>query len=84
MAPRLVDDLGIDFAFGAGGAIHGHPLGAAAGARAVRQAIDAAIRNQPLADARSDHPELAAALDAWPELPRGAEQGSQMAAGQTS
>jgi 2,3-diketo-5-methylthiopentyl-1-phosphate enolase len=69
MAPRLSADLGIDYAIGAGGAVHGHPMGAAAGARAIRQAIDATIRGDSLADARVGHPELAAALDIWPEEP---------------
>jgi len=67
MVARLVDDLGRDFALGAGGAVHGHPMGAAAGARAIRQAIDAAIGQQSLAEARSNHPELEAALMTWPE-----------------
>ena len=67
MAPRLFEDLGIDFALGAGGAVHGHPMGAAAGARAIRQAMDAAIRGEPLAEAGAAHPELGAALARWPE-----------------
>ncbi len=66
MVPRLVDDLGIDFALGAGGAVHGHRGGAAAGARAIRQALDAAARGESLAAAGAAHPELAAALDQWP------------------
>jgi 2,3-diketo-5-methylthiopentyl-1-phosphate enolase len=66
MAPRLFEDLGIDYAIGAGGAIHGHPMGPAAGARAIRQAIEATVRGEPLADAAAAHPELAAALARWP------------------
>ena len=73
MAPRLVEDLGIDFAIGAGGAVHGHPMGVAAGARAIRQAIAAAVQGEPLVEAAARHPELAAALDRWPEVPRSAE-----------
>jgi 2,3-diketo-5-methylthiopentyl-1-phosphate enolase len=69
MAPRLTADLGIDYAIGAGGAVHGHPMGAAAGARAIRQAMDASIRGVSLAEARNEYPELAAALDTWPEEP---------------
>jgi len=69
MVPRLVDDLGIDHAFGAGGAIHGHPMGPAAGARAIRQAMDAAVVGQALTDAAASHPELAAALETWPAEP---------------
>jgi len=68
MAPRLVEDLGIDFALGAGGAVHGHRQGAAAGARALRQALDAAVRGESLADAGASHPELAIALEQWPML----------------
>lgn len=68
MVPRLVEDLGIDFALGAGGAVHGHRQGAAAGARALRQSIDAAVRGESLADAGAGHPELATALEQWPTL----------------
>lgn len=67
MVPWLSADLGIDYAVGAGGAVHGHPMGAAAGVRAIRQAIDAVVAGQALSDAASGHPELAAALAAWPE-----------------
>ncbi len=67
LIPRLVADLGIDWALAAGGGVHGHPMGTAAGARAVRQAIDAATSGESLAAAGSSHPELAAALEKWPE-----------------
>jgi 2,3-diketo-5-methylthiopentyl-1-phosphate enolase len=40
--PAIVDALGVDAIIGVGGAIQGHPDGPAAGARAVRAAIDAA------------------------------------------
>jgi 2,3-diketo-5-methylthiopentyl-1-phosphate enolase len=68
MVPLLLDDLGIDHAFAAGGAVHGHPMGIAAGVRAIRQAIDATLRDEPLAVAATAHPELAAALAKWPEV----------------
>ncbi len=68
MVPQLMSDLGPDFAIGAGGAVHGHPMGAAAGARAIRQAIDAALIGEPLADAAGRHAELATALSLWPEV----------------
>jgi 2,3-diketo-5-methylthiopentyl-1-phosphate enolase len=71
LVPLLVADLGIDHAFGAGGAIHGHPQGAAAGARAIRQAIDAVVGGIALDEAARDHSELAAALQKWPQ-PAGA------------
>jgi len=71
LVPGLTADLGADYAVGAGGAVHGHPMGAAGGARAIRQAIDATAAGRTLADAAREHPELAAALAAWPEPPPG-------------
>ena len=68
MVPRLVADLGIDVAVAAGGGVHGHPGGTAAGARSIRQAFDAAVRGVPLAEARKEHSELSAALEKWPEV----------------
>ena len=58
-------DLGPDCIMGAGGAIHGHPMGPVAGARAMRQAIDAAVAGIPIVEAAKEHPELQAAIDAW-------------------
>ena len=55
-------ELGNDIVLGAGGAIQGHPDGAAAGADAMRQAIDAVMAGRPVADAAQEHPELARAL----------------------
>ena len=60
-----IDDLGTDIVLGAGGAIQGHPDGPAAGADAMRQAIDAAMAGVPLTEAAGDHRELAAALRAF-------------------
>jgi ribulose-bisphosphate carboxylase large chain len=42
-------------------------MGTAAGAKAIRQAFDAAVRGEPLAKAGQDHRELAVALEKWPE-----------------
>jgi ribulose 1,5-bisphosphate carboxylase large subunit-like protein len=46
MHPGLVDRVteiaGIDYLANAGGAVHGHPGGTVAGARAMRQAVDKA------------------------------------------
>lgn len=79
MTRRLVDDLGVNFALGAGGAVHGHPMGAAAGARAIRQSFDAVTQGQSLAEAGASHPELAAAIDLWPEVPVRAEPDGESA-----
>jgi 2,3-diketo-5-methylthiopentyl-1-phosphate enolase len=58
-----VGELGPDIVLGAGGAIQGHPDGAAAGADAMRQAIDAVQAGRPVVDAAQEHPELARALE---------------------
>ncbi|MDR0417062.1 MAG: hypothetical protein LBH76_07080 [Propionibacteriaceae bacterium] len=63
--PGLVDTFGEDIIIAAGGAVHGHPMGAVAGGRAFRQAIDATLAGAPLEAAAAEHPELAAAIEAW-------------------
>ncbi|HAA90636.1 MAG: Ribulose bisphosphate carboxylase-like protein [Thermoanaerobacterales bacterium 50_218] len=65
VVPAIIKDLGNDCILGAGGAIHGHPMGPVAGAKAMRQAIDAAMQGIPLTEAAKEHPELKAAIDAW-------------------
>ena len=55
----------LDLMYLGGGGIHGHPMGAAAGVRAIRQAWKAAEQDIELADYARDHPELKAALDKW-------------------
>lgn len=65
VVPAIVNDLGIDCILGAGGAIHGHPMGPVAGAKAMRQAIDATIQKINLSDYAENHSELKAALEAW-------------------
>ena len=65
MVPVFMEDLGTDWIMGAGGAVHGHPMGATAGAIACRQAIDAMMENVPLEVAVKKHRELKAAIDAW-------------------
>jgi ribulose-bisphosphate carboxylase large chain len=49
----------------AGGGIAGHPMGAAAGVRSLRQAWEAAIDGVPLEDHARQRPELATALDTY-------------------
>jgi len=62
---RYVSDLGTDIVLGAGGAIQGHPGGAAAGVRAMRRAIDAAVAGIPIGEAAAGDDELRVAIDAW-------------------
>jgi len=55
----------LDLMYLAGGGVHGHPMGAAAGVQAIKQAWNAAASDIELKDHARDHPELAAALDKW-------------------
>lgn len=63
--PKIIEDLGFDCTISAGGAIHGHPMGAEAGARAFRQAIDAMIKGKDLNEYAENHKELKIALERW-------------------
>ena len=65
LVPKIIKDIGYDCAISAGGAIHGHPMGAIAGAKALRQAIDAIVSGVSLEDYASSHEELKAALEKW-------------------
>ena len=62
--PKLFNDLGRDFIIGAGGAIHAHPMGAAAGARAFRQGIDLMMKKGKL-EPEALGRELKVAIDTW-------------------
>lgn len=62
---RLSNDLGNDFIVGAGGAIHAHPMGPTAGARAFRQGIDLIMAGRGFGESLNDYTELKAALDKW-------------------
>ena len=63
--PALVERVGTNVCIQAGGGVHGHPDGTRAGARALRASIDAATAGVSIEEYAADHPELAAALDAW-------------------
>lgn len=65
MIPRFTEELGFDCILSAGGAIHGHPLNATAGAKAFRQAIDAVMAEKSLKEAAKENKELKIALDTW-------------------
>lgn len=65
MSEQYIGDLGRDIVLGSGGAIYGHPMGAAAGAKAMRQSIEAVIEGTPLDEYAKNHPELAKALELW-------------------
>jgi 2,3-diketo-5-methylthiopentyl-1-phosphate enolase len=69
LVPVLYKDFGIDSVINAGGGIHGHPDGAAGGARAFRQAIDAVVKGQDFEKYGEQHPELQKALELWGGVP---------------
>ncbi len=63
--PFLVRHLGKNLVIQAGGGIHGHPDGTVAGARAMRQAVDAVMKRRSLKDYSKTHEELRKALRYW-------------------
>ncbi len=54
-----------DIILGVGGAVQGQPMGTAAGAKAVMDALNAAVNHEPLDEAAAGSPELQAAIEAW-------------------
>ncbi len=65
LVPALLETFGKDVVLQAGGGIHGHPDGTVAGAKAMRQAVDATMKGQTLEDYAKAHKELKAALEQW-------------------
>jgi len=60
-----IEALGKDLVIQAGGGIHGHPKGTRAGAAAMRQAMDAAVKGVPVEEYAMDHEELKLAVQKW-------------------
>lgn len=65
LVPLILRDFGHDTIVNAGGGVHGHPMGAASGGQAFRQAIDAVLAGRALRDYAETHAELKAAIDIW-------------------
>ncbi len=65
IVPLNIETLGKDIVIQAGGGIHGHPSGTRAGATAMRQAVDAAMKGVPVQHYAEDHEELKIALNKW-------------------
>ncbi|TCP55510.1 2,3-diketo-5-methylthiopentyl-1-phosphate enolase [Tumebacillus sp. BK434] len=65
LVTKLYADLGNDQIINAGGGVHGHPGGSAAGGRAFVAAIDAVVAGKTLAEAAEHAPELKTALELW-------------------
>jgi ribulose-bisphosphate carboxylase large chain len=65
MVPALIKFFGKDFVIQAGGGIHGHKEGTSAGATAMRQAVDAALKGIALEEYAKSNKELKIALQIW-------------------
>jgi len=65
LVPALIEFFGKDFVIQAGGGIHGHRDGTVAGAKAMRQAVDATLKERPLSEYAKTHRELKIALQTW-------------------
>lgn len=65
LIPSLIEKLGPDLIINFGGGIHGHPGGSAAGAQAVRLAVEAVMEELSLEKKAEDWPVLREALDYW-------------------
>ena len=63
--PFLIKHLGKNLVIQAGGGIHGNPLGTKSGAMAMRQAVDATLKNISLKKYAKNHAELRAAINKW-------------------
>jgi len=65
LVPALIDFFGKDFVIQAGGGIHGHRAGTIAGAKAMRQAVDATLQGASLGEYAETHEELRIAVQTW-------------------
>ncbi len=65
IVPRLIKLLGKDIIIQAGGGVMGHEHGPTAGGKAMRQSIDATLKNISLEKYAKSHYELKVALDQW-------------------
>jgi len=65
LVPALLETFGKDVVIQAGGGIHGHPNGTMAGAKAMRQAVDATLESKTLEEYAKTHSELKEALKLW-------------------
>ncbi len=63
--PRLIKTMGKDIIAQAGGGVSAHPLGIEAGAKAMKQALDASLEEIDLKEYSKNHKELALAIERW-------------------
>ncbi len=64
---KMLKAMGNNIVIQAGGGVHGHPDGTIAGAKAMRQAIDAFMKKTTLKEYSKTHEELKKALNHWKE-----------------
>ncbi len=67
LVPALLETFGNDVVIQAGGGIHGHSGGTMAGAKAMRQAVQAVLEGKGLEEYATNHKELKTALQLWRE-----------------
>jgi len=67
IVPKMLKAMGNNIVIQAGGGVHGHPDGTIAGAKAMRQAIDAFMKGKSLKEYSNKHEELKKALEHWKE-----------------
>jgi ribulose-bisphosphate carboxylase large chain len=60
---KIIKTMGKDVVIQAGGGVHGHPKGTIAGARSMRQAIEASMKGISLKEYAKTHMELKEALE---------------------
>ena len=65
IVPPIMKFMGKDIVLQAGGGISGNKLGVIAGAKAMRQAVDATMKKIPLKTYAKDHEELSQAINQW-------------------
>ncbi len=65
IVPEIMKFMGKDIVLQAGGGIHGHPFGTEAGARAMRQSVEAVLKKKTLKEYARTHVELEEALRKW-------------------
>jgi 2,3-diketo-5-methylthiopentyl-1-phosphate enolase len=65
LVPMIMSDFGPEVVVNAGGGVHGHPGGSAAGGRAFRQAVDAVRNGSTLEAYAVTHEELRIAIERW-------------------
>jgi len=63
--PKLISIMGRNIVMQFGGGVHGHPQGTRAGAKAVKQALDATMAGIALGEYAKNHAELGKAISKW-------------------